>query len=479
MKKALILTLLLFPPYATAIALAQQKPATVKTAPGQEKSQRQQSGDAPALPAHTVSPDSLATAPAPADNAPAAAGAPEVIITGHEVKGVVDSTVVRAAIDHYYQTRIEGFQQSGLPRFIITGRERKFLLGIGGFVSFRTSYDFMGGIDNRDFITYDIPVPGNESTRQHFNMDATASRLFFKAIANSQTLGQVVSYIETDFRNDNNAMRLRYAYIQFGDLLFGRSVTTFCDLGAAPTTVDAEGPNSYTFNFNNIVRYTHVFKKGWSAAVSAESPSASITTTDRMQSMNQRLPDIPAYVQYEWTQKNVDGKSHLRFSSVIRELRYYDSQTDRAHSMAGWGIQLSGAFKMQHKFSLYMQSVYGHGIARYIQDIADRGLDIVPDPRYDSRMELFPMGGWFGALQYSLTSQIFICAGYSHVEVFKPDYHAHDDTYHRAQYFFSNIFMNIGSSCTVGMEYLHGSRRNMNDQSSQANRLQAMIQYNF
>ncbi len=477
-KSALVLVLLLL----TCVSWAQRPrphapaPPPVKAvAPLQAKPDSLSADSLKMPPPVTQASDSLKLMQA-TNNPPAAnESAPEVIITGHETKGIVDSDVVRAAIDHYYQTRIEGFQQSGLPRFIITGRERRFLLGIGGFVNFKMSYDFRGAIDNRDFITYDIPVPATEASKQRFGMDAASSRIFFKAIANSNTLGQVESYIEMDFRSVNTLMRMRYAYISFKGLLFGRSVTTFCDLSASPTTVDSEGPNAYTFNFNEMVRYTHNFRnKHWSAAVSLEAPAASLTTTDELQTVPQRIPDIPMYAQYTW-----DKLNHIRLSTIMRELRYYDSVEEKAKGRFGWGMQLSGSAKMVDNLTLYSQLVYGKGIARYIQDIAGVGMDLLPDPNYTDRMVTLPMGGWFAALQYNYSSTAFFCAGYSHVEVFRPSYYPKDDTYHRAQYFFTNLFVNVGASCTLGLEYIHGVRRNMNDQSATANRIQAMIQYNF
>ncbi|MDR2886035.1 MAG: hypothetical protein LBU95_04565 [Rikenellaceae bacterium] len=57
--------------------------------------------------------------------------------------------------------------------------------------------------------------------------------------------------------------------------------------------------------------------------------------------------------------------------------------------------------------------------------------------------------------------------------------HPKDDTYHNAKYFFASLFVNVGSSCTLGAEFIHGSRRNMDGQTGHANRIQTMIQYNF
>ena len=42
-----------------------------------------------------------------------------------------------------------------------------------------------------------------------------------------------------------------------------------------------------------------------------------------------------------------------------------------------------------------------------------------------------------------------------------------------------NAFYNLTPDCSIGLEYLYGRRSNMNREDGQANRINAMIQYNF
>lgn len=403
---------------------------------------------------------------------------PDVIIIGKNSPEAEKAAADRAVKD-YYKTITTGFQQSGLPRFIISGREHKFLFGMGGFVNFRTAYDFDGIVENLDFTTYDIPVPGAYDTHHKLFMDASTSRLFFKAIANTKRLGQVVSYIETDFRGANNTLRLRLAYITFKGLLFGRNVTTFCDLDASPNTIDFEGPNSYNFNYNNMIRYTRTFNNNrWKIGAALEMPSVSMSPTSNFRPIPQRLPDVPIYVQYNWGKKR---SSHLRASGVFRDLNYFDAAANDDKSKFGWGAQLSGEIKLGRRITTYMQGVYGEGITPYIQDITGSGLDLVSDPTNGSKYQTLPMMGWFAALQYNFTPNLFCGAGYSQVRVYSRndfDTSAPND-YKDAQYIFGNIFYNFNASCQIALEYLYGTRTNMNSETNHANRIQAMIQYNF
>ena len=52
-------------------------------------------------------------------------------------------------------------------------------------------------------------------------------------------------------------------------------------------------------------------------------------------------------------------------------------------------------------------------------------------------------------------------------------------TAEHAQYIVGNAFYNLTPDCSIGLEYLYGRRSNMNREDGQANRINAMIQYNF
>ena len=384
------------------------------------------------------------------------------------------------AIRHYLETQVTGFQQSHAPKHIFTSIENRYMIAVGGFVNFRTAYDFDGIVDNLDFVTYDIPVEKNYASRQQLIMDPTTTRIYLKAIANTRALGRVVSYIETDFRGYHNSLRLRLAYISFKGFLFGRNVTTFCDLNASPNTVDFEGPNAYNFNFNTMIRYSHSFNKHWSVAIAAELPQLSATYSYADQvllaSIPQRIPDFPLYVQYNWGK---NGNSHLRASAVFRNMYYYSLVDEKTCSQFGWGVQLSGNAMLGRKINLLFNGIYGEGITPYIQDISGAGLDLVPNPYNTARMETLPMYGWFAAAQYNFTRKLFVSGGYSWVKVDTKNDFSMPNFYKEAQYIFGNIFYHITPNCQVALEYLYGTRTDHNGQKGCANRIQAEIQYNF
>ena len=389
----------------------------------------------------------------------------------------------RAADDimvDFAQTRRTGFQQVVDPQFIFTTKNNRFSLGIGGYINLRTSYDFMGAVDNIDFIPYDIPLYSDYANRQRVMMDATTSRLLTKAVINSPTIGPIIAFIDMDFRGGAEGSytpRLRSAYVSFKGLTLGRDVTTFCDLSAAPTTIDFQGPNAYNFNFATLIRYEVSFaRRHMTFGVAAELPSVSATYGENFKPIHQRVPDFPMYLQYAW---GADRSSHLRASAVLRNPYMYKVSKDATTSLFGWGVQLSGTIKCCDWFRMFMNGVYGKGITPYIQDLTGSGLDFTPNPVDPTLVRMMPMWGVQAAGQINFTPRLFVSGGYSTVRVQRSEGYYTADQYKQGQYIFGNIFYSLTPRCKVAAEYLYGSRKDMNSMKNHANRVNVMVQYNF
>ena len=378
------------------------------------------------------------------------------------------------------ETHRRGFQQHDRPQFVFSSKENRFSFSLGGFVALRAAYDAGGIVENIDFVTYDIPVAGNYATRQKLTLDASTSRLFLKAIANTRAVGRVVIYLDGDFRGgaaNSYTPRLRSAYVSLLGLTLGRDVTTFCDLEAAPATVDFQGPNAYNFNFATLVRYERSFAEGrLSFGVAAEMPVVSGTYGEGFDAIPQRVPDIPFYVQYAWGSAR---SRHIRASAVVRNMYLHDLTRKSDTSLTGWGVQFSGTIRCCDPLRLFMNGVYGKGITPFIQDLTGSGLDFTPCPRDETRIRTMPMWGWQAAAQIALTPRLFLSGGYSTVRVQRSHGFYAADEYKRGQYVFGNVFYTIAPRCKVAGEYLYGSRRDMAAGKGHANRVNVMLQYGF
>lgn len=384
-------------------------------------------------------------------------------------------------IDDFKETKRCGFQQAPNLQFIFSTPNNRFSLGIGGIVNLRTSFDFNGAMGNIDFIPYDIPMTKSYNNRQRVMMDASTSRLFMKAIVNSRMLGRVVVFTDMDFRGGEEFSyipRLRSAYVAFKGFTFGRDVTTFCDLGAAPTTVDFQGPNAYNFAFNEMIRYEHSFlRRHLTVGIAAEMPVVNATYGEHFSAIYQRVPDGIAYVQFAWGENRA---SHIRASGVIRDMYLHDNVRGKNTTQLGWGVQLSGHIDIGRWVDIYMNGVYGRGITPYIQDLTGAPYDFTFNPKNPESVQTMPMWGWQAAAEINLMpGRCWLTGGYSNVHLEKHNGYLTDNQYSRGEYIFGNAFCKVTKNFTLAVEYLHGSRKDVNGKKCTSNRVSLMAEYNF
>lgn len=386
----------------------------------------------------------------------------------------------QAVADHKAATRV-GVQQVDSPNVVFANHKNSFSFAIGGYVALRASYSFNDAVDNIDMVPYDIPIASNFASRQALGMDATTSRLYLRAITHPKRLREpVVIYFDADFRGGSRGSytpRLRSGYVSVAGFTFGRDVTTFCDLTAAPTTIDFQGPNAYNFNFATMIRYELPFLNNhMKFGVAAEMPSVSGSYGTTLQPVPQRVPDFPVYLQVMWGKHR---QSHFRASAVFRNMYLYNDTRQTTTDLFGWGVQASGNIHVGKVLQLFMNGVYGEGITPYIQDLTGSGLDFTPNPADPTKVQTMPMWGWQAAAQINLFSNLFISGGYSMVQVQHKNGFYATDQYRRGEYVFGNIFYSLSPRCKVAAEYLWASRKNMDGANNHGNRINLLFKYSF
>ncbi|MFI3294764.1 MAG: DcaP family trimeric outer membrane transporter [Rikenellaceae bacterium] len=402
---------------------------------------------------------------------------PMVFVYNLRYKGEKEKLAIKEiAMQRYIRQMRTGYGQVGTPNFVVSDSKANAIFAIGGYVEFRTGYNFMGNVDNTDFVTYDIPISYTPADRQALLMDASTSRIYFKSLINTKPLGTIEAYIETDFRGTGNSLRLREAYVKFKGLTFGQTVSAFCDLDAAFNTIDFEGPNAYSYRRNLAIQYNLALGCGWSMAAALEMPTLSATYDEYSEAIPQRIFDVPLYVQYAWNEHN-----HLRLSGILRTMNYYNTLDMCDEHLFGWGVQFSGRVNMGRVGRLFGMMTYGEGIAQYIQDLQGTGMDLVPNCNTTGKMSVPQAMAWFGGMEFNLTKRLPVTIGYSQVHLFNNDgaYDISGSDYKLAQYIVGNIFYNISSGMSVGMEYLYGTRYDYDGAFGTASRVQAAIKLNF
>ncbi len=383
----------------------------------------------------------------------------------------------RAILD-FVETHRGGFEQPYLPQMIFSSRTNKIAFAVGGNVNMRVGYDFKGIVNSRDFIPADIPILGNYNSRQKLMMDASTSSIYFKAVANNSTLGRVVAMFEADFRGSNTGYtpRVRLAYVSLYGFTLGRDVTTFCDLNSSPQTIDFEGPNSYTLDYSTMIRYSHTFGRSFSMGIAAEMPRVSASYGESFTPIHQRVPDFPMYVQFNWGRR---ANSHVRVTGLLRNMYYHNQTKGENQSEFGWGVQLSGNIAIGERWNTYINGVYGKGVSSYVRDLKGAGMDLVVGVDDPTKLRTVPMYGWMAAGKFNIMRGLSVSGGYSEVNVERKTGFWSPSQYKKGQYIFGNIFCHFTPRFEMAIEYLYGTHKNMAGNKNSANRIQAMVKYNF
>lgn len=398
----------------------------------------------------------------------------------HHQEPIHSSDLKKASHEAFTDNAPDGLKDA-VPHFAIVGKEGKFYLGIGGAIKVTAGEDWGAPLDNpNEFITSDIsPVaPGNHNK---FQLSAQQSSLYLNFVALPDSENKIGAFIGMNFLN-NYVPVLQYAYVKWRGFKGGYDYSTFSDNGAMPPTIDYEGPNAATAFPTPMVSYTYNFgkNKNWSVAAGLELPQYSITPNRYTRSVNQAVPDIPVALKYSWNK----SQDWVKASAIIRNLNYRNDRADKNTDIVGWGVQLSGTAEIAPKLRGFWTGVYGKGIASYIQDINGMNMDLVP--RGDGRaLKASKTWGAFGGLQYDFSKSVYGSISYSHVRNYaKPWSNNISDTdwggqYKYAQYAVANVFWNVNSIITTGIEYIYGRRVNNDASQAHTNRIQAMFQLSF
>ncbi|MCH5318566.1 MAG: porin [Paramuribaculum sp.] len=363
------------------------------------------------------------------------------------------------------------------PRFLFLDSEGKVALGIGGNVKGTLLYDFDGAIDNGPaFSTFMIPVPNNPAQKNQFYGTANHSTIFLQLVGRSK-LGYYQMYVQTQFVGDGYAgygLKLKQAWMGLGNVKVGLAPSTFVDQLAGTPTIDDYGPIGENTAKNVLIQYRPQVGAHLTFAISAEVPDATYTTdADLQEKINQRFPDIPAFVQYQWQ----GGQSHVRLTGLFRNLSYRDLVAGKNKFVRGWAVQLSGLVNMANVVTLFYQGAYGRGYGRYINDLSGNNFDLVPDGS-NGLMKAPRTLNYELGLRVNLSSKAFLAGSYSQARVF--DWKGFgNDGYKYGQYVSTSFFYYIMPSLEWGLEYLHGVRNDFDGQSGHANRINTMIKFNF
>lgn len=376
----------------------------------------------------------------------------------------------------FYYDQFRHFQDPRAPYFMFMSKKGDLALGVGGQVKVRGYFDWNGSIPNVGFIPYDIPIPKDPTEMHDLSASPSGTGLFFTLLGNNKLLGNFMAYFQADFSGYNQrGFRIKKAYVTIKDWTAGYATTTFEDTQAEPSTVDGSGPNGINSKKSVLVRYLHQFKKHWKIAGSVEFPSESVSADGiHTAACNPYIPDFAAFVQYQWD----NGASHLRLSGLLRTLSYRDLVAKRNHNITGWGLQLSTVINPLYNLNLFGILSTGQGHASYTTDLGNGDFDLIPVEGQEGRLYAPWAAGIVLGVQYFFNEKIFSNLAFSQ-QTYYPKINPLDSQYKYGLYAVGNVFWDITPRFEVGLEYLHGKRKNFNGETGSANRIMAMLLVSF
>ena len=382
--------------------------------------------------------------------------------------------------------------------FKIPGTEST--IKFNGYVQLDMTEDLsgrVGDIENNDWATI-LPGLDPDNTgaakrkKPQLYMTARTSR-FSIVTSTPSKVGNIGVRLEGDFNGPNGfqsetftnsvLFRLRHAYGTVGGLLVGQTWSTFLDLGAAPDTVDFNGPGTLALVRNPMIRYSFDLAPGMSLALAAENTRGSqFADETRFQS----LPDFHAAFTYagSWGHLSLRGVTQ-RYNRVATSATdpsgIADVSPKSYQSIAG---SLSGSAKVGGD-TLVASVSGGPGIGRYLLNALFMAGSVAADAQGD--LKGWNVIGYHVGYTHVWNPEFRSTAVWSQtfVQDLKPlDVAANNGVQKDAMQAFVNTFWSFAKNAEFGIEYAYGQSKSFSTATSPElkrvqNRVNASFHYNF
>ena len=318
-----------------------------------------------------------------------------------------------------------------------------------------------------------IPTDGSPPD-PHFTMDMYQTRIVFGSTFQTGKLGEVVSYIETDFYGSGGGnLRLRHAYIRFLNFRVGQTWSGFTDEEAWPNITDFDGPATGAWVRNPQVAYFIRPNNNQDILFSIELPSTDYSrylfVDSTLLTANQSIPDLISHYELRWP------RGHFQAGVVYRSLKYKNTN-DEIKFTPGWGINLSGSQIVGKSDKLVYQGLVGAGVSRYLVSFGGSGWDAIPD--LNGNLVANPVWGGYVGFQHYWTPKVSSTLVYGYAEIFN-ELKIPSDHLFVGSYISGNVYWNVVGPLNFAMEVIYGNRRDEFDKFGEDIRAQFVFEYNF
>lgn len=368
------------------------------------------------------------------------------------------------------------------PQFAIVDKNNRFYMSLGARIKAVGVYDWGNPcISTTDFKPSEFieALPGNETAMR---MSIKSSSVNFNIVGMPSNKYRVGLFLAITFDGGDNysnyMAKCDYAYIKCRGFSLGYQSNLYDDKAAAAYLIDGNGPGASGAHSDLSVSYQRYLTTRFKAGVSLSIPKLSMTARedDEFYTINQRIPDIPLYVQWDWGEN-----SHVRLSGVYRTLQYRDFVANRNRILPGYGLKLTTSIEMGSVMG-YAMVQGGKGIANYMKDDENFALDLVPSA---TPGEYTQTKGWGAicAVECNYTPRMFSTFIYGYMRNYVNAYQGgvikYGDHMRFEHYAAANFIWKISKFVNVGLEYNYGIKQDFSGKDISNNRVSAMMRVGF
>jgi hypothetical protein len=388
-------------------------------------------------------------------------------------KGSTRSTVFREP-ENRYETLSDADFPKSVPLF---GSDWRF--SYGGYVKLDVITDFDGTGDPYQFTTATIPVPGASTSTPpggYTKVHARESRFNFEVRNTDKDAPFTKLFFEFDFFDEGTTSpRWRHAYLQYGDLIVGQTWTTLSELRSLPFLVDFSYGDALYGGRASLVRWQHRVNDRFDWAVGLEDFNDKAIENPNALNGTARswTPLFAARGTYD------TGRALFTLGGALAQLRWDGNQGVADAQALQWSLVFGTRIYLgpDRKHFFVLNSSYGDGSAGNIISLA---AGKVPGGVLGPDGSLHTLKAWslVPALHFQLTPKLSTNLDYAWSQVESSSLREPDLMKGGTQWHV-NLIYDLTKELRVGGEYMVGTRKNVNDASGQAKRLQFMMMYTF
>lgn len=351
-------------------------------------------------------------------------------------------------------------------------------VSIGGYIKVDLLYDM--GVRAGDSVF----LPTISTNEEHSKGDKTRihareSRLNVAYNDKSQ-YGDVKGFIEVDFYGtkgeeniaNGDGLRLRQAYGEVGNFLFGQTWTNFVDLDSMPDTLDFGYPEGMSATRQAQFRYT-IKKNKWQTSFAIENPESDFIDSngnsgETTGEKSDPMPDFTFLTKYSF------NSGHLALAGVYRQIGADDGfQSDKVNA---YGIAVSGLKNVYNKDNFKFRFSYGDGIGRYIRDAYKYSASLNQN---NYKLDAQTAYGFYVGYQHFWLDNLKSSLIYGLTEIDNNTEVIGTDENKRLETIHANLIYSLEQNIELGVEYIFGKRELDNGEAGYVRRIQFSTKLKF